>query len=146
MTGDSKKDQDPRIIEKKLFPDFKIPSGLIGESGDNGGSGVAVLNLEDQPGFDRLDSFQIFAAKLALVSLQLAEGFGYIDFAKVKRIADFGPGSGGSTFALTTIARALGATAVTVAPSALAIVVKANVEPPLPGPKSAILLTFAKSM
>lgn len=114
MADESKKDPYLKIIKEKGPPDFRIPTGLTGELTANSESEVALLKLEDQPGFDRLDSFQIFVAKLALVPLQLADSLGYIDFARVKRIADFGAGNGGSTFALATIARALGATVTAI--------------------------------
>lgn len=74
------------------------------------GRKTVLLTLENQPGFDRLDVFQVWGAKLAIASLQMAVSFGYLNPDGIKRIADFGAGYGGPTFALVAVARGLGAT------------------------------------
>ena len=51
---------------------------------------VWSIVLEQQPGFDRLDSFNVFGAQLALASLQMGIRMGHLDSQGIHRIADFG--------------------------------------------------------
>lgn len=85
------------------LPDFSTPRGQ---------HRLAVVDLKKQLGFEGLNSFQVFGAELALAALQIAEGRGFIEAHRIRRIADFGAGSGGPTFALMAVARQINAEVV----------------------------------
>lgn len=100
-------DQPPKF-DLSLLEDFGISKAESIVS--RGRNRVVGINIEAQQGFDRLNILQVWGAKLAMASIQMAVSFGYLDPDKIKRIADFGAGAGGPTFALVVVARQLGAT------------------------------------
>ncbi|MCS7091976.1 MAG: hypothetical protein NZM26_01340 [Patescibacteria group bacterium] len=69
---------------------------------------IATIRLENNPIFNKLVPFQVQGARLALNAITIAVRMKYIDVNKLKRIADFGAGIGGPTFALVEIAKVLG--------------------------------------
>lgn len=80
-------------------------------SGEDQGARNAVIRVavEKHPDFQKLNVLQRSGAKWATSALQLAASMGHIDASRIKRIVDFGAGSGGPTFAVVRIGEAIGA-------------------------------------
>lgn len=70
---------------------------------------ILALDISQLHGFDHLLSPIQKTARLALATMQSAIREGYINAATIRRIADFGAGTGGPTFALAAIAKEVGA-------------------------------------
>lgn len=116
--------ETPKIDYSSLLGNFDRGLSTGEPSLRKGTSRIVTLNIDAQPGYDRLSVPQVFGAKMAMASLRMAVSFGYVDEARIRRIMDFGAGSGGPTFALVAAAREIGASvdAVELGKTANAIV------------------------
>ena len=111
--------KDPQFIKSgagKLSPTpsftytpLDIGGGNL--SGEDQGARNAVIRVDVQkhPDFQKLNVLQRSGAKWAASALQLAASMGHIDAARMKRIIDFGAGSGGPTFAVARVGETIGA-------------------------------------
>jgi len=88
-----------------MTDDIELEGGRHSKPDTDLTESVMSIDLEQQPGYDRLNIFQIWGAKLAINALRLAIYMKYLDVSRLKRIVDFGAGVGGPTFALAAIAR-----------------------------------------
>lgn len=91
-------------------PDRVTPYSNDFKAGKLNTQAISGIRIDQLPGYLALDEYQQAAANVAAKVLQVAVGFGYLDPQKIRRIIDFGAGTGGPTFALTEIAKAIGAT------------------------------------
>jgi hypothetical protein len=71
----------------------------------NPSTGITSIRIEKTAGFERLDEYQQFNAKLSAMSILMSVQAGYLDFNRIRRITDFGSGSGGPTFTLVEIGK-----------------------------------------
>jgi len=69
---------------------------------------------ENKANFNISNELHKFRAKNAKIAFQIAAEFGYIDPNNIKRIADFGAGTGGSTLGLKELAKVMDAEVVAI--------------------------------
>lgn len=90
------------------LPEFSLDESVGSKGVDNVRSAIIRINLDQLPAFKKLNVLQAFGARLALTAIQLGVNMGHIDTSRLSRIADFGAGGGGPTFALVEVAKASG--------------------------------------